>query len=130
MGVGQLGGDIQLEVLRVVQLLIANPHDLAVAYLENAFAEHGLQGGINLLKNILQKHREAVLHCILHVTEEACHLEVDHPQFLAFHVLHPLVGLALRIDHKWPAAAAGGDHSILNAEVVPRQAIDLPLETR
>jgi hypothetical protein len=33
------------------------------------------------------------------------------------HVLDPLAGLALRVDHQRPAASVGNDHSVVNRKL-------------
>mmetsp|Transcript_31624 Transcript_31624/g.81841 ORF Transcript_31624/g.81841 Transcript_31624/m.81841 type:complete len:256 (+) Transcript_31624:902-1669(+) len=46
---------------------------------------------------------------------------------LALHVLHPLVGLPLRVDHERPALAARDKDAVVHAHVVRGQPPDVPL---
>jgi hypothetical protein len=52
----------------------------------------------------------------------------SYPVFL--HVLDPLNGLSLRIDHERPAIASGHDHAILSGETVRGKALDVPVSNR
>jgi hypothetical protein len=76
----------------------------------------------------LQEHRVAKLDGILDLPREVGHLQVqDLEAILHLHVLDPLVGLALRVDHERPAAAARGHDAVLSGERVRRQAHDVPI---
>ena len=56
MGVSQLGGDVELEVLRVLNGGVTQLDTEAAALLECLFQQQGLQDGIQLLLNVLKQH--------------------------------------------------------------------------
>ena len=56
MGVSQLGGDVELEVLRVLDGGVAQLDTEAAALLECLLQQQGLQDGIQLLLNVLKQH--------------------------------------------------------------------------
>ena len=56
VGVPQLGGDVELEVLRVLDGGVTQLDTEAAALLECLFQQQGLQDGIQLLLNVLKQH--------------------------------------------------------------------------
>ena len=125
--VAELGRDVQLEVVRVVELLVAELKHLAVADLHDRLGEHGLERRVELLEHVLQQDRRAVRDGVLDGEQEVLHLEVDHLEPVRLlHAPHPLVRLALRVDHERPAVAARDDHAVLGREQVGGQALQLP----
>eukprot|EP00906_Rhabdomonas_costata_P038031 RCo053674 len=60
--------------------------------------------------------------------QEVRHLHVQDLEPTGFlHHLDPLQGLALGVDHQWPAVTARDQHPVLRAEVIARQTLDLPV---
>ena len=55
VGVGQLGGDVELEVVVVGNDRVAQLDDGAAGLLEGLLQEDGLQGGVQLLRHVLQE---------------------------------------------------------------------------
>ena len=53
MRVAELGGDVQLEVRVVVELLLAQLHDQGVALLRHRLRQHWLQRWVELFTNVL-----------------------------------------------------------------------------
>ena len=58
-------------------------------------------------------HRRAELNAVLQSAHKVCVGRLDHVQIVHFlHVLDPLVGLTLRVNHQGPAAGiAASDQS-------------------
>ena len=56
VGISQLGGDVELEVLRVLDGRVTQLDTEAAALLECLFQQQGLQDGIQLLLNVLKQH--------------------------------------------------------------------------
>ena len=55
MRVGELGGDVELEVGVVVDLFVAQLDQRLVAALDERFGEHRLQHWVHLLQDVLHK---------------------------------------------------------------------------
>lgn len=52
------------------------------------------ESGVDLLHDVLQQHRQALLYGDLHYSQVVVIAELDHRQpVVLLHVLHPLVGL-------------------------------------
>ena len=62
MGVPQLGGDVELEVLRVLYGAVSQFDADAAALLERLLQQQRLQDGVNLLLDVLQQHLQQQCH--------------------------------------------------------------------
>mmetsp|Transcript_66224 Transcript_66224/g.110616 ORF Transcript_66224/g.110616 Transcript_66224/m.110616 type:complete len:433 (-) Transcript_66224:1802-3100(-) len=128
VGVRQFGGDEELEVGVVVHVGVAQADQEPPTGLEDLLGQNGVQGGIQLLPHVLQQHRNAHPDAVLERPEDIGVVQFDDLQALvAIHVLDPLIGLALRIDHEAPPPSAALNGPILDGDVVQRQPLDTPL---
>lgn len=76
----------------------------------------------------LNQHWVADADGVLQRAEEGAIRELDDPEAVALlHVLDPGVGLALGVNHQWPALAAGHQDAVVNGHVISGQAPDVPL---
>lgn len=57
MGVAELGGDVQPEVARPVQLFVAELNHVAVTLLYDGLGQYRLNGWVELLKHVLRDTR-------------------------------------------------------------------------
>ena len=115
----QLRGEVQLEVGRVVHLLVAELDRQRVAFLDEGLAQHGLEDGVDLLLHVLNEHGVAELDGVLHAAHHVRHVQSHHLQTVRLlHVLDPLVALALRVDQKRPPVPARHHHAVLRGEGV------------
>ena len=54
-------------------------------------------------------------------------MSVLYAYICCLHVLDPLDGLALWVDHEGPAGAPGDNHAVLGGESVAWQTLDVPV---
>eukprot|EP00955_Chlamydomonas_euryale_P005025 53594-Chlamydomonas_euryale.AAC.1 len=96
--------------------------------LEQLFQQQRLQAGVELLADILQQHRDAKLDGVLERAHVVAVGELDDAQVgRRLHLLHPLVGLRLRVDHERPAPRVGHHDGVVDGEGVVGKPEDAPL---
>ena len=104
--VPQLRRDVEAEVLGVLDGAVSQLDADAASLLEGLLQEQRLQDGVQFLSNVLQEDRGAELDAVLQRAHKVRVCEFDDVEvFGLLHVLDPLVGLSLRVDHQWPAAS-------------------------
>ena len=91
--VGQLGGDVELEVLVVGNDGVSELDDEAAGLSEGLFEEDGLQGGVQLLPHVLQQTRLPEPNRILKTPQEILIRELDH--------IHTVISLLQQISMQW-----------------------------
>eukprot|EP00955_Chlamydomonas_euryale_P013382 144301-Chlamydomonas_euryale.AAC.3 len=107
--------------------VVADLDDLRPALLERLLQQQRLQRSIEHLAHVLQQHRTAESHAVLQRPQHVLLRELDHVEALfALHVLDPLVGLHLRVNHERPAPRLGHDDAVLDRDCVGRQPRDRP----
>mmetsp|Transcript_24325 Transcript_24325/g.56057 ORF Transcript_24325/g.56057 Transcript_24325/m.56057 type:complete len:485 (+) Transcript_24325:1672-3126(+) len=75
--VAHLGGDVEAEVLVVVELLVAQLEHAAVADLHDRLGQHRLERRVELLEYVLKQHGRTELDRVLDGSEHVFHLQVD-----------------------------------------------------
>lgn len=80
MRIGQLGCDVQLEVVMIGDDRVSQFDHCAACLLECLLQQDGLQGWVQLLSNVLQETGLAKPHSILQTAEEVFVSELDHIQ--------------------------------------------------
>ena len=125
--VGQLGRDVELEVVAVGHVAVAEAQQQLAALLEGLLQQHGLERRVELLLDVLAQHGLPVADGVLERAQEVRLRQLDDLQLvLLVHVLDPAVRLPLRVDHERPAPAHGREHAVLGRELVGRQAHHVP----
>ena len=112
MWVPQLGGNVEPEVLGVLDGAVSQLDTDAASLFESLFEEEWLQDWVNLLPNVFQENRSSKLDAVLERSDKVAVCEfydVEVVQFL--HVFDPLVGLALRVNQERPATGITGGRS-------------------
>ena len=99
-----------------------------VVLLVHVLLEHGLEGWVKSLADILKQHGEAHLDRGLDRHEELGRGKFDHFQTVVLLlVLDPSVTLGLWVDDQWPATIrVGGDDTIINGKVISRKTLNVP----
>ena len=97
-------------------------HHIPTHLFEGLLQEYGLQDGIQLLSNVLQETGVAELEAVLQGAHIVGVGELDDLQLVdLLHVLDPLVGLALRVDHQRPAVGMLHDDGVVNGVAACRR---------
>ena len=127
MWVAQLGRDVELELLLVLNGRVAEPDALDAAALEGLLHEQRLERRVERLEHVLAHDRLAKLDRVLQSAKVVRLRELDDLQAgRALHVADPLVRLALRVDHERPAPRDALHDRIVNRVVVRRKALQDP----
>ena len=125
--VAQLGGDVELEVGRVLDGRVAQPDALDAGLLEGLLDEQRLERRVELLEHVLAQYGLAELDRVLERAQVVVLRELDHEQpRLGFELADPLVGLPLRVDHQRPAARHRRHNAVVDGEGVGGQALHVP----
>mmetsp|Transcript_11094 Transcript_11094/g.26010 ORF Transcript_11094/g.26010 Transcript_11094/m.26010 type:complete len:516 (+) Transcript_11094:417-1964(+) len=128
MRVGQLGRDVEAEVLRVLDRCVAQPHAHHAPLLEGLLEEERLDGRVKLLQHVLQQHGRPELDGVFEGADKVGVGELDDLHLvLLLHVPEVLVRLALGVDTQRPAAGRRHDNAVVDREGVGREAVDDPL---
>mmetsp|Transcript_3415 Transcript_3415/g.6362 ORF Transcript_3415/g.6362 Transcript_3415/m.6362 type:complete len:384 (-) Transcript_3415:2576-3727(-) len=129
--VGELGGDVKLEVEIVRDVAVSKVDHHLSAPLEYLLHEHGLQTGVELLLDVLEQNRVAVSDGVLKSPQEIFLSQLDDEQIVVrAHLPDPPIRLALGINHERPASAHRGEHTVLGGELVGWEAENLPVSDR
>ena len=97
--------DVKLELLVVFDDRIAQADRHDAARLKDLLEQHRLEHWVEFLKHILAERRVAELQGVLERARKIGIGELKRHETRGLaHVLDPLVGLHLRIDHERPAA--------------------------
>ena len=95
MRVTQARGDVELEVLGVLNDVVSQPDVLNTLLLECQLLQHRLQDGVQLLPHVLQQHGGTKLDGVLQGAHVVGVRQLDYAQLvLLLQVLDPLVGLS------------------------------------
>ena len=98
--VPEFGGYVEAEVLGVLDGAVAQLDTDAAPLLKGLLQQQRLQDWIQLLPNVLQQHGGAKLDAVLESADKVAVGELDDVEVARLlHVLDPLVGLALRVNH-------------------------------
>ena len=82
MRVGQLGGDVELEVIMVRNDGVTQLDHHIASLLEGLLQQYGFQGWVKLLPHVLQQAWLPKAHCVLQTSEEIFVCELDYIQCL------------------------------------------------
>mmetsp|Transcript_21643 Transcript_21643/g.60151 ORF Transcript_21643/g.60151 Transcript_21643/m.60151 type:complete len:1518 (+) Transcript_21643:2277-6830(+) len=124
--VGKLGRHVQLKVGRPLDGRVSQAHHGEGALFEGCLLQHGVQDGIEHLLDVFQQYGISELDGVLQVPD-VVHVQTQDLELGALGLLHPLVGLHLRVDHERPPSGVVEDDGVVDAELVVRQRIDHPL---
>ena len=81
--------------------------------------KNGVQGGINLLLQILNEKRLSIVDTIYDSSEPVVRSELDAGQILGSqHILDPLVSLALRINAQTVSFGLGGQNTVFKRNTI------------
>eukprot|EP00962_Isochrysis_galbana_P006126 scaffold1658_cov115-Isochrysis_galbana.AAC.11 len=126
--VGQLGRHVEAEVVVVVNVRVPHADELAAALLVDLLLQHRLERRVELLAHVLEDDWRAHPNGVLERAQDGGVVTFDILRVVfLFHVAHPLVGLALRIDGERPPLALGGEDAVLSRILVDGQAPDVPV---
>ena len=131
VGVGQLGAQVQLEVIVPVNLLIPELDRLGARHRvhDDVLLQHRVDHRVDVLVEILKQKRKAVLHGELELLQKVGVVEGLHLAFelLALALLDPRHRLHLGIDAQREAGGAGGEDTVLHRELVRGEPVGRPL---
>mmetsp|Transcript_14307 Transcript_14307/g.34751 ORF Transcript_14307/g.34751 Transcript_14307/m.34751 type:complete len:352 (+) Transcript_14307:1461-2516(+) len=126
--VTQLGGDVEAELVMVLDGAVAQAQAHGAPLLEDRLEQQGLDGGVQLLAHILQQDGRAELDAVLQLADEVTVRQLHHAQaVLLLHVADPLVALALRVDDERPPARLAHNDGVVDGEGVVGQSVDGPV---
>ena len=77
MWIPQLGGNVEPEVLGVLDGAVSQLDTDAASLFESLFEEEWLQDGVNLLPNVLQENRSPKLDAVLESSDKVAVCEFD-----------------------------------------------------
>mmetsp|Transcript_11097 Transcript_11097/g.26039 ORF Transcript_11097/g.26039 Transcript_11097/m.26039 type:complete len:607 (-) Transcript_11097:345-2165(-) len=127
VGGGELGSEVQLEVVVILDDRVADVDAVRPPRLVDALGEERFEDRVDRLSDVLEEHRPPVLYARLDVAHEVRLRELVHPQVVVLlHVPDPLVRLELGIHAQGPAAPARDHHAVLCREAVRREPLDVP----
>ena len=66
--VAEFGGDVEAEIIVVLNFLVSQSDDWGTTYLDDGLVEDGIQGGVEFLMHILEKHGQPKLDGGLHLS--------------------------------------------------------------
>mmetsp|Transcript_60189 Transcript_60189/g.148004 ORF Transcript_60189/g.148004 Transcript_60189/m.148004 type:complete len:638 (-) Transcript_60189:3556-5469(-) len=132
VGVGEAGGDVELELLGLhVALLVGEGNDEALALALERLVKHGVEHGVELVLDVGEQKGPAVAHAVLQELAEGLVVEASLlAVVLGLHVLDPLEPLPLRVDHDRIARRARRQDAVLRREIVCGEALEVPLARR
>ena len=111
VGVRQLGVEEQLEVVIVLDLLVAHLHRRS--FLDQHPPQERIKNNVNFLGKVLNQKRLAGGNTFLHRVQEVLLAKSDDVELLAVLVLDPADALQLGVDHQRPLDRVAEDGGIL-----------------
>ena len=109
MWVPQFGGHVESEVLGILNGAVPQLDTDGTSLLERLFLQQGLQDWVQFLTNVLHQNWGSKLDAVFEGADKVRVSELDNVEVVGFlHVLDPLVGLALGVDHQWPPTGIAG----------------------
>ena len=116
--VGELRLEVELEVRVVVHLLVAELHHRRPAAFHRLSSHDGVEDGVDVVLEVFNHQRDAVLDAVLHVRDVVGLGELDDLELVAPLLLDPLDALELGVDHERPSLGGGHDGAVLDGQRV------------
>ena len=115
MRVPQLRGQVELEVLCIVDMGVSEFYSPGAALLNNLLLQQGLNCRIQLLVHVFNHYRVSNSDGVFKDFKVVVIGELENLDLsLLFHASDPLVGLALRINEKGPSSSLLGNYGIFD----------------
>jgi hypothetical protein len=131
MRVGHLGGDDELEVIRIVLPAVRQLNNQRTLVLHDLLLHDRAKRWIKGLVNVLENNRVAHLAAVLNNLKELGIGKLSDLKVVLFlHVLDPLVALRLRVDEQRPSAGSVTNDTVFNRKCISRQALNVPLSDK
>ena len=110
--VPQLSGDIEPEVLGILDGAVTKLDAHGPSLLEGLFQQQRFEDGVQFLPYVLQKDWRAKLDAVFKCADKVRVGELDDMEVFRFlHVFDPLVGLALGVNYERPPASIAAEQS-------------------
>ena len=103
MWIGDSGGNVELEVLVIFNIGTTKLDNALLANLDDRLVEYIVKYRIHFLFNILEQDLFALNNTHFNLLYVVLVLEICNDQGITFHLLNPIVGLALRINVECPS---------------------------
>eukprot|EP00162_Nutomonas_longa_P015663 comp22377_c0_seq1/m.54222 comp22377_c0_seq1/g.54222 ORF comp22377_c0_seq1/g.54222 comp22377_c0_seq1/m.54222 type:complete len:365 (+) comp22377_c0_seq1:1624-2718(+) len=126
--VRQLGGQIQIKVRMVVDLLVTNLDAELAPNLDQLLVKHIVEHRVDLVLNVLNQQRLAVAHCVLEMGLELLVVERSHnkPLLGLLALDNPCLALALRVNQQRELARLCDKNTVLDRKIVGWQSFQVP----